>query len=128
VKAKAGHAIVGGSNYGQGSSREHAALAPRFLGLRVVIAKSVARIHLQNLINYGILPLGFERAEDYAAISRNEVVRLTNIRKAVAEAGRMKLIRASSGDEIGVTIDLLKREREALLAGGVINWLSKRTG
>src|SRR5699024_3356568 len=75
----AGHAVIGGENYGQGSSREHAAIAPRYLGLRVVIAASFARIHWQNLANFGILPLEFVDPDDASAISQDRVLELTDI-------------------------------------------------
>src|SRR5690606_9130028 len=73
VRETGGHAVIGGGNYGQGSSREHAALAPRYLGLRLVIARGFARIHWQNLVNFGIVPLEFTRDEDYAAIEQGDV-------------------------------------------------------
>jgi aconitate hydratase len=75
VRAQGGHAIVGGRNYGQGSSREHAALAPRSLGLHLVIAKGVARIHWQNLVNFGVLPLIFMDAADYDRLEQGDVIR-----------------------------------------------------
>jgi aconitate hydratase len=127
TKAKGGHAIVGGVNYGQGSSREHAALAPRHLGLRLVIAKSFARIHLQNLINYGVVPLRFSREEDYDALRLGDVIRVTGLRQAVAAAGRMSLARVAGGENIVGLIDLLERERQVLLSGGLTNWLKGRT-
>ena len=126
TRAQGGHAIVGGANYGQGSSREHAALAPRHLGLRLVIAKSFARIHLQNLINYGVVPLRFSREEDYDSLRMGDVLRAAGLRQSVATAERMSLIRATDGAEIAVSIDLLERERQVLLAGGLTNWLKGR--
>jgi aconitate hydratase len=126
IKAKGGHAIIGGLNYGQGSSREHAALAPRHLGLRLVIAKSFARIHLQNLINYGVVPVRFSREEDYEGLRPGDVIRIVGLRKAVAEADWMSLVRVAGGDEIVVSINLLEREREVLVAGGLTNWLRGR--
>src|SRR5262249_48178357 len=83
AKVAGGHVIVGGSNYGQGSSREHAAIAPRYLGLRAVIAKSYARIHRQNLINYGIVPFEFAMASDYDRIAPQDRIKLTGWRGAV---------------------------------------------
>jgi aconitase A len=79
VRDQGGHALVGGENYGQGSSREHAALAPRYLALRVVIAKSFARIHWQNLVNFGIPPLTFADPADYDRIDRDDVLRITGV-------------------------------------------------
>jgi aconitate hydratase len=127
TKPKGGHAIVGGVNYGQGSSREHAALAPRHLGLRLVIAKSFARIHLQNLINYGVVPLRFSCEQDYDALGLGDVIRVTGLRQAVAAAGRMSLARVAGGENIVGLIDLLERERQVLLSGGLTNWLKGRT-
>jgi aconitate hydratase len=85
LKPLGGHAIVGGDNYGQGSSREHAALAPRYLGLRLVIAKSFARIHRKNLVNYGILPLVFDDDSAYDKIKKGEVITVTGLRKQLAD-------------------------------------------
>ena len=76
-----GHAVVAGKNYGQGSSREHAAAAPRYLGLRIVLAKSFARIHRQNLINYGIVPLLFVEPTDYDRLEKGEVLRVGDLRR-----------------------------------------------
>jgi aconitate hydratase len=126
LKARGGHAVVGGVNYGQGSSREHAALAPRHLGLRLVIAKSFARIHLQNLINYGVVPVRFSREEDYEELRPGDVIRIVGLKKAVAEADWMSLVRVAGGDDIVVSINLLEREREVLVAGGLTNWLKGR--
>src|SRR5476649_1607384 len=78
-----GHTVIGGENYGQGSSREHAALAPRFLGLQVVITKSFARIHWQNLGNFGILPLVFDNPKDYDKISQGDVLEMNNVRETL---------------------------------------------
>src|SRR6185503_13559081 len=78
-----GHAIVAGANYGQGSSREHAALAPRYLGLRLVLAKTFARIHWQNLVNYGVLPLTFAHAADYDRIAQGDLIRLGGLHAAL---------------------------------------------
>lgn len=80
----AGHAVVAGANYGQGSSREHAAVGPRNLGLRVVLAKSMARIHRQNLINYGVLPLFFAASEDHGRLEKDDIVRLRDLRRCLS--------------------------------------------
>ncbi len=115
--------IVGGHNYGQGSSREHAALAPLHLGIRAVIAKSFARIHRRNLISQGILPLTFADEADYDSVSQGDTWRIEGVREAVA-AGESTLT-ASSNDEtkIGLEIRLSPREREVLLAGGTLKLL-----
>jgi aconitate hydratase len=114
--------VVGGENYGQGSSREHAAIAPRFLGVRAKIAKSFARIHKANLINFGILPLTFANPQDYEALEQDDVIRLTNIKSDLA-AGKDDLTAeiVRSGKKITLKIDVTERERKILLAGGLIN-------
>ena len=115
--------IVGGHNYGQGSSREHAALAPLHLGIRAVIAKSFARIHRRNLISQGILPLRFKDESDYDSVSQGDAWRIEGVREAVAAGG--SALTASSNDEmeIGLEIRLSPREREVLLAGGILKLL-----
>lgn len=122
--ASGGHAIVGGDNYGQGSSREHAALAPRYLGLRVVIARSFARIHWQNLVNFGVLPLTFDDRGDYDGLGEGDVIALSGIREAV-EGGRALV--ATIGDrDVAVSHSLSERQVGVLLAGGMINWMRER--
>ncbi|KTD34039.1 aconitate hydratase [Legionella israelensis] len=121
-KAKNGHAIVGGENYGQGSSREHAALAPRELGLRAVLAKSFARIHWQNLINFGIIPLVFKNPKDYDEIQLNDLIKLDDLEEKLHE-DEFTIIIADS--EIRVTQSLSERQREVLALGGLINWIKK---
>ncbi|MEJ2185580.1 MAG: aconitate hydratase [Gemmatimonadota bacterium] len=124
VRDDGGHAVVGGENYGQGSSREHAALAPRYLGLRLVLAKGFARIHRQNLANFGVLPLTFEDAADYEALAPGDTLEATRLRAAV-QAGPSVLLRC--GDrEIRARHDLSEREVEAVLAGGVTEWMKTR--
>ncbi|MGC1181506.1 aconitate hydratase [Legionella sp.] len=119
-KHKKGHVIIGGENYGQGSSREHAALAPRYLGLRVVIAKSFARIHWQNLINFGILPLVFKNPKDYDAIKLADKVEITDITNLLnKELFKIKI----HGKEIEVQQTLSKRQKKILALGGLINWI-----
>jgi aconitate hydratase len=115
-----GHAVIGGKNYGQGSSREHAALAPRYLGLRVVIAKSFARIHWQNLVNFGILPLVFTNPADYDGLSKGDTIRLDDI-PAQLNAGRDLVVHAQR--DISVHHTLSPRQIDVLLAGGLINWV-----
>ena len=114
-----GHAAIGGENYGQGSSREHAALAPRHLGLRCVVAKSFARIHRQNLINFGVVPLIFDDPDDYDRLETGAELKLEGLEAAVADQER---IDATLGDKtISCRIDLSPRERERLAAGGAVN-------
>ena len=119
--ATGGHVIVGGLNYGQGSSRENAALAPRHLGLRVAIAKSFARIHWQNLVNFGVLPLTFADPADYQAIGQGATVRIDNLR-ATLRGGRV-VTAMVGGRAVTLNHDLSPRQLDVLLEGGVINWL-----
>ena len=114
--------VVGGSNYGQGSSREHAALVPLYLGVKAVIAKSFARIHAANLINAGIVPLTFEKDADYDGIDQMDELRLPEIRKAIAEGGEIVVENRTKGTKFPVRCELSKRQREMLLAGGLLNY------
>ncbi|MFW5662006.1 MAG: aconitase family protein, partial [Oceanicaulis sp.] len=114
-----GHAALGGDNYGQGSSREHAALAPRHLGLRCVIAKSFARIHRQNLINFGIVPLIFNDAADYDRLGAGAELVIAGLHEAVKRADTLDV--EIDGQPITCRLDLSKRERERLSAGGAVN-------
>ncbi len=121
AKAAGDGIIVGGSNYGQGSSREHAALVPMYLGIRCVLAKSFARIHVANLINAGILPLTFENPEDYEALQRNETLRLTDISAGMA-AGRIAVTNTTTGKTFYAICDLTQRQQAILMAGGLLNY------
>ncbi len=114
--------VVGGENYGQGSSREHAAIAPRFLGIRAKLVKSFARIHKANLINFGILPLTFSDPNDYEMVSSDDRIRFEGVRAAV-EQGKEELIAEllPSGRKMLFRLDVTDRERKILLAGGLIN-------
>ncbi|GKV56210.1 aconitate hydratase [Sporosarcina sp. NCCP-2222] len=120
--ATGGHAIVGGSNYGQGSSREHAALAPRYLGLRVALARDFARIHWQNLVNFGILPLTFVNPEDYDSLEQGDVLQLTNLREAIQSVNEFGVSVKGKDKQILVQHTLSERQIEVMLAGGMINW------
>ena len=113
--------IVGGSNYGQGSSREHAALVPMYLGIRCVVAKSFARIHVANLINAGILPLTFENPADYDALQPGAQLRIDGIRAGMA-AGRLTLTDTATGKAYPVVCSLTERQQAILLAGGLLNY------
>ena len=115
--------IVGGSNYGQGSSREHAALAPLYLGVKAVLVKSFARIHRANLINAGILPLTFVNEADYEKISQGDVLELADIRKHI-EAGEttLTLVNKTTGAEISVLCELTGRTKDIILAGGLLDY------
>ena len=113
--------IVGGSNYGQGSSREHAALVPMYLGIRCVVAKSFARIHVANLINAGILPLTFENPADYDALQPGAQLRIDGIRAGMA-AGSLTLTDTAAGKSYPVVCSLTERQQAILLAGGLLNY------
>ncbi len=123
-----GHAIVGGTNYGQGSSREHAALAPRYLGLRAVLAKDYARIHWQNLVNFGVLPLEFTSDEDKDAINSGDVLELRDLHATLAGGGDVAVRNATQGTEFRMSHRLSERQVDVLLAGGVINVMKERLG
>ena len=115
--------IVGGSNYGQGSSREHAALVPLYLGIKAVVTKSFARIHVANLINAGIIPLVFKNEADYDKIGVNDELELCGIRKAIADgADEFNLTDKTTGESIAVKLDFSQRQRDMLLAGGLLNY------
>ncbi|QDI92110.1 aconitate hydratase [Salicibibacter halophilus] len=119
-----GHAVIGGSNYGQGSSREHAALAPRFLGLRVVIAKDIARIHWQNLPNFGVLPLTFVNEADHDKIQHGDVLKLTNLRESIQQSNKIN-VEVNGKETIQTQHALSDRQIEIMLEGGLINWVKK---
>ncbi len=124
---KTGSFVIGGTNYGQGSSREHAAIAPRYLGLRAVIAKSYARIHRKNLINFGILPLLFSNSSDYDAIDAGDILRIENVYRQL-KSGSIRLINKTKNKSFNVGLDLSKREEEEVLAGGLINLMMRKRG
>ncbi len=116
-----GSMIVGGENYGQGSSREHAAIAPRYLGVKAVIAKSYARIHRKNLINFGILPLTFENKADYDGIDQNDVLEIKDVKKAVQSGNSVEVINKTKNTSFKAVLDLTERQKESILAGSLIN-------
>ncbi len=119
---KAGRGIVvAGGNYGQGSSREHAALAPMYLGIKAVVAKSIARIHKANLVNYGVLPLLFRNPEDRERIGQGDVLLLADVRNQIS-TGKVSLINETGGFQIDTFVDLSGREIEILLAGGQLSY------
>ncbi|MGC8677647.1 MAG: aconitate hydratase [Hydrogenobaculum sp.] len=118
--------IVGGENYGQGSSREHAALAPRFLGVRAVIAKSFARIHHANLVNFGIAPLEFINKSDYDKFSLNDEIEIVDIRKSIEEGKPVKVRNLTTGEEIEVTYNLTPKQKEILLGGGLLRYIKSK--
>lgn len=126
LRDKGGHMVVGGLNYGQGSSREHAALAPRFLGLKVVLVKDFARIHLQNLINFGILPVTFTNEEDYELINDGVVLEFRNTHQNILSNDPFEVKVKDTGQNIQVQHSLTDRHKDVLLAGGIINWVKQK--
>ncbi len=119
AKALGQSIIVGGANYGQGSSREHAALVPLYLGVKAVIAKSFARIHAANLVNAGILPLTFQNADDYEAVKEGDTLTLPNLSAALA-AGKITVKNESTGKEIPLACEFTERQIAILAAGGLL--------
>ncbi len=125
AKEMDGGFILGGDNYGQGSSREHAALAPRYLGITAVIARSFARIHRANLVNFGILPLIFLNAASYEAIQQGDDIEIPDVRAALGSKAHLTVSNRTNGTEFQVRHDLTEREVEILLAGGLLNFISQ---
>ena len=121
AKAAGSSIVVGGSNYGQGSSREHAALVPLYLGVRCVIAKSFARIHAANLVNAGILPLTFANADDYDKLGQDDKLKLVNVFKGL-QSGQFTLLDETTGDTIPLTGHFTDRQQAILRAGGLLDY------
>jgi len=115
--------IVGGENYGQGSSREHAAIAPRFLNIKIVLAKSFARIHLANLINFGIIPLTFDVPADYDLIKQGDSLTFENAADILKN--NKEFVIKVNGQHIKANYDLTQRQKDILLAGGLLNWIKQ---
>jgi aconitate hydratase len=116
-----GSYIVGGKNYGQGSSREHAALAPRYLGVKAVFAKSYARIHFQNLANFGILPLVFANSEDWDKIQQGDVLAMEDIHNVLRDGKTIKVTNRTQDDTYEMRHSLTARQVEMILEGSLIN-------
>ncbi|MUK89449.1 aconitate hydratase [Ornithinibacillus sp. L9] len=123
---KGGHAVVAGFNYGQGSSREHAALAPRYLGLRVALVKDFARIHWQNLVNFGVLPLTFVNEEDFDLLEQGDVLEATGLREKIKQGTEFNMSVKGKNQEIKVRHALSERQIDIMLKGGIINWVKDR--
>ena len=124
AKAMGSSIIVGGSNYGQGSSREHAALVPLYLGVKAVVTKSFARIHAANLINAGIMPLTFANPEDYEKINQEDKIRITGV-FAGMESGEMTLEDLTNGEKIKLVCSFTDRQRAILKDGGLLKYVGK---
>ena len=124
AKANNGGFIVGGTNYGQGSSREHAALAPMYLGIKAVIAKSFARIHYANLVNFGIMPLVFANEADYEMVSQGDTIEIKDI-KAQIKSGNTVHAKTGSGKELVLRHSLTPRQVDIIIAGGLLNYTVK---
>jgi len=113
--------IVAGESYGQGSSREHAAICPMFLGVKMVVAKSIERIHKANLINFGIIPAIFTNPADYDLFEKGDVVNIGALKEFISNGASLVLINKSKGKSVTLSVDLTEREKEMILAGGLIN-------
>lgn len=124
AKALGRSIIVGGSNYGQGSSREHAALVPMYLGVRAVITKSFARIHVANLINAGIMPLTFKNPEDYDKLSQGDKLTLSNVFEGM-DKGEITLTNETTGESFALGCSFTERQKEILKAGGLLSFTKK---
>ncbi len=122
AKREGGGVILGGENYGQGSSREHAALVPLYLGVRAVIAKSFARIHMANLVNFGIVPLVLENLADYDRISEGDEIEIKDFASLVKDATRVALFNKTTGEEIALRLEVGDRARAILSSGGLLNY------
>jgi aconitate hydratase len=120
AKSLGGGVILGGHNYGQGSSREHAALVPLYLGVKAVIAKSFARIHVANLINFGIIPMTLANEGDYDKIPEGASIKIEGFKEAVASSDKACL--AVGDEKFELSLNLTERQREILLAGGMLNY------
>jgi aconitate hydratase len=122
-----GSFVVGGSNYGQGSSREHAALAPRYLGLKAVLAKSFARIHLQNLSNFGILPLTFVDPGDWEKIARGDVLSILDVRNSIRSSNRLRVINLTKNEAYETQHSMTPRQVDMVIAGSLINLVRQKS-
>jgi len=125
METHGGHIVVAGENYAQGSSREHAALAPRYLGQKAVIAKSYARIGWQNLINFGIVPFEFQNPNDYCKIEKKDIIKISQLKQSIIDMKPVVAVNTTKEVEIPLTYNISERQRDLLLAGGVINHLRK---
>jgi aconitate hydratase len=120
-----GGAVVGGENYGQGSSREHAALAPMYLGVKWICAKSFARIHRANLVNFGLLPLAFVNPQDYRYLNQGDRLEIDGVIGSLREDKPLIIRNRTNGTSIEVTYDLSPRQKEIIMAGGLLNYMRR---
>ena len=127
AKEKGGGFLIGGVNYGQGSSREHAALAPMYLGVKAVIVKSFARIHRANLVNFGIMPFTFENENDYNLIDQGDGIELPDIKNRLKSGGKIVVNNLTKNKEINIRHTLTAREIDILCAGGLLNYQAQST-
>jgi len=118
--------VVGGENWGQGSSREHAAIAPMYLGVKAILAKSYARIHESNLVNFGIVPLRFSNPGDYDSIDQGDELEMPGIRGALSAGRPVEVRNVTKKREYKLAPKLSPRQIEMLLAGGLTNYLKKK--
>jgi len=122
AKSEGGGFVIGGANYGQGSSREHAALAPMYLGVKAVIAKSFARIHMANLINFGIIPLSFEKAQDYDLMEQDDMFEMPKIKEELLTKDYITIKNITKDTGFKARHHLTKRQVEIVSAGGLLNY------
>ncbi|MDD4166452.1 MAG: hypothetical protein PHN29_05470, partial [Endomicrobiaceae bacterium] len=123
AKLSSNGVIIGADNYGQGSSREHAALAPRYLGIKAVLVKSFARIHLANLINFGIIPLTFADPLDYDKVKLGDKIEFSDIKNIIKN--NKELIIKIDGKNIKLNYNFTDRQKEIIFAGGLLNWIKE---
>jgi aconitate hydratase len=121
-----GFCVIAGENYAQGSSREHAALAPKYLGQKFAIAKSYARIGWQNLINFGMVPFEFKNAADWDRLEQGDVLRIENLRKTIKNRDSVTATLVGKDIEIPLTCNISERQVEIILKGGVINYMKQK--
>jgi aconitate hydratase len=129
AKTKGGGIIIAAQNYGQGSSREHAAICPMYLGVQAILAKSFARIHHDNLVNFGVVPLTFVNEADYEAVEAGDRLEIRDVRRLIQEgADTLTVQNVSKGTAIPAQLHLLPRLRSILLAGGLLNFVGQAAG
>jgi aconitate hydratase len=118
--------VVSGLNYGQGSSREHAVLGPRFLGLKAILAKSYARIHWQNLCNFGVLPLTFSNPDDYDRVDQDDILSIGGVRDAIRNGKRINIVNKTKNESYWLTNSIGARQLEMILKGSLINVVRRK--